>query len=422
MPLDARSLLLGWLLPAAAGAGAGLWLKAPPSAAPANTVPPGHPDAVKLPEDPAIIRLAALAGRTADARIVIGALVRKDAADEDIAAWLAPVLIGEPAWLETFILSIPEERRVDLIRATLWTMSELSPDSVWRLIRSSPAAAEAARTTGSGAGQAGLDVISTCRDSTLAAEVLLDPAKGFPKQDIAEFFRWGSRNRENSRRILEAWASGFWEGDPPECVRSAWAHLHREDRSALGGLEEKLPDALKESAARFDAYARLMQGQDGATGTPAPEELAILGAEELAAFTQDRAESGMPVPLATLAALPRETRSHALEGYFGELYPFHADLAGGAVDSLDRLGFAPEEKQVLLDGAVHHVWNHEGDHGTALRWASRMPDPEARAAVERYLLEDLARHDPAAALDVVETLPAGKLRAAIEKLAARSRP
>ena len=424
MPADARSLLLQWLLPAVAGLGTGICVMAPGgngAAGKTQPAPPLRPDAVKLPEDPVVIRLAALAGRTGDAQVVIEAMLAAGAGDPDLAEWLAPVLIADPAWLERFIPSVPGERQVDLARAALWTMSELSPDSVWELIRSSPFAAQAARAAGRGEHE-GLDVISTCKDSPRAAEVLFDPANGFSNEEIAGYFRWGSGSVPNCRRILEEWAAGRWEGASPECVRSAWLSLRREDREVLQEFEESVPAPLQEETRRFEALAQLMQPDGEIAGNPPASELRILDAQELAEFTENRAEAARPLPLATLAALPQELRGQALENYFNHLFPFQTDRAKEAVGSLDQLALTRAEKQTLLEAAAHRIWNAEGHHETALQWIARMPDRKARATAERNLLEELAKYDPEGALAFAKTMPEGALREEIEQLATGNLP
>ncbi len=95
--------LFWWLaaLPAAAGIAAGIWLT-PAESFPPSTVAVPFPSAGEaaspLPDDPEILKLAAMAGRTREARAKIDDLLAAGAKDEEIAAWLAPILLADPAW------------------------------------------------------------------------------------------------------------------------------------------------------------------------------------------------------------------------------------------------------------------------------------------------------------------------------------
>ncbi len=63
-----------------------------------------------------MVRIAALAGRKTEAIAKIQDLLASGASNEAIAEWLALVLFTDPAWLDTFILTVPEERRIPLTR------------------------------------------------------------------------------------------------------------------------------------------------------------------------------------------------------------------------------------------------------------------------------------------------------------------
>lgn len=425
MPIDSRTLLLSWLLPGIAGLGAGLMLVSPgaktdPAASPEKS--PGPVERANLADDPSTIRLAALAGRTGEARQKIEALFAEGASNEKIAEWLAPILIADPAWLESFILKVDETRRIDLVRAAFWKISEISPDAAWELVRSSPSAANAARTTGSDTEREGLEVLNGCQDSPLAAEVLFDPANGFSAEEIANFFRFNTRNPANNRRILKEWFGGIWEGEAPQCVRSAWLSLRAADEPALRELEKTLPAELKEQAERFEALAKLTSTQGMITTTPGPEELELLGPEELSEFAESRTESGSPLPLETLAQLPPELRGQTFQTYFAYLYPYNEDAARRALQVLDQLDLTRDEKQTLLDGASSQIWRFEGDAKAALELIGRMPDREEAKQIESELLEEFAKFDPQGALEYAASMPAGKLKERIEKLAAEGAP
>lgn len=425
MAVEARTLLFCWLVPAMAGLGTGVIVMAPKEKGPppiSNETTASREEATLLPDDPATLKLAAMAGRTSDARKKIEALFAENAPDEEIAEWLAPILIADPRWLESFILQVHESRRIDLVRATIWKMAETSPDSVWELIRDSPFAAMASRTTGSDKEREGMDVLDGCHGSPLAAEVLFDPACGFSDEEVANYFRFETRSPENSRRVLEEWFAGRWEGDPPKCVRTAWMALRWMDEPALRELQEQLPGPLKAQADRFETLAKLSSTTGMITEDPSPEELGMLGEEELSQFAGDRAEAGRPLPLELLAKLPSELRGGAIASYFAELYPFNRETAEHALEVMDDLGFTRDERQSLLDGAVHQTWSFSGDYQAALGLIAKMPDREAAAQLEGEILKDLAFYDPERALKHVETMPDGELKVQIEMMAKEGLP
>lgn len=416
---------MSWLLPGIAGLGAGVFLMAPkqsPAEIKVAEATSGSNGGTKLPDDPLAIQVAALAGRTGEARKKIEALFADNATDEEIAEWLAPILIADPAWLESFILTVHDSRRIDLVRATIWRISEISPDAVWELMRSSPFAAMAARTTGRDTEREGLDVLNGCHDSPLAAEVLFDPANGFSTEEATRYFRFGTRSRANNERILKEWFGGRWEGEAPECVRAAWLNLRWLDEPVLRELEKDLPDSLKEQAERFEALGKLTMTRGMITGDPGADELAQLGAEELSQFSEMRAEAGKPLPLETLAKLPEDLRGQTFESYFGYLYPYNEETATHALEVLDKLGLKRRERQALLEGAASQIWQFEGDAGKALGLIDRMPDREAAATMRKEMLEELAKFDPQAALEMVQTMPEGALKDQIEKLAKEGSP
>jgi hypothetical protein len=425
MAIDARTLLLSWLLPGIAGLGAGVVLMAPKEKAAmpkSSEVSADRSETAKLPDDPTVIQLAALAGRTGEARKKIEALFAENAPDEAIAEWLAPVLIADPAWLESFILTVHEPRRIDLVRATIWKISEISPDAAWELVRSSPFAAMAARTTGSDVEREGLDVLNGCHDSPLAAEVLFDPANGFSTEEATKFFRFGSQNTANNKRLLKEWFAGRWEGEAPECVRAAWLNLRWLEESTLRELEKEMPEALETQAERFESLGKLTATAGMITEDPSAEELGILGPEELAQFAESRTEAGRPLPLETLAELPPELRGQTFDTYFSYLYPYHQDVAQHALDVLDQLGLKRSERQALLEGAVAQEWSFTGDHEKALEIIARMPDREAAEERKGEVLEDLVKFDPQTGLEFIKTMPSGELKERMEKLAAEGMP
>jgi hypothetical protein len=414
------------VLPALAGIAGGIWLTPrAPSVANADTDPfrlDGGQATVSLPDDPEILKLAAVAGRTHESRLKINDLLAAGAWDTEIAVWLAPILFADPGWLERFILTVPEERRISLVRAAFAELGKLHPDAVWELIGASPFAAMAARSRESDEEYPRLSLSIAYAGSPLAAETLFDPANGFSDEEIARYFRWGGQSAKNSRRILDEWLGGRWPGDPPECIRSAWADLLHQDKDSLQELRGKIPEELQAVADRLDALAALMDTDEPITTDPDPAALRLLGPEELASFAEERAIAARPIPLASLAELPPELREPVIERFFEWMYPFQAGLARQAIEELDLHGFSDEEKRSLLMSAAIHERYHHGDYETALEWAGRIGDPAVRGKFEREMLEDWVRQDPHGALDYAADLPPGPLREDIERQAREAMP
>ena len=209
------AMILRYLLPAVAGVVAGRLLTAEPPVAPVATAEgksEGRQNEVRaLPDKPEVIRLAALAGRTTEARAKLAELVKAGAGDKEIAEWLAPVLVADPAWLEQFILTVPEERRTALIREVFPILGNLHFDADWELMRHSPSALGAAKT--------GIGILVSSSRSPLAAAFLLDPANGFTEKELT-VLEWTVHTPENARRVMEAWKSGHWPAGPRRPGRS----------------------------------------------------------------------------------------------------------------------------------------------------------------------------------------------------------
>lgn len=416
------STMIRWALPAAAGIACGtILVPSQPAVAPAANVAEKvetHP----LPEDLVTIKLATLAGRTTEARAKITKLMAEGAKDEEIATWLAPVLVADPAWLEQYILTVPEERRIGLVRTAFEKMAEIHPDSVWELIRVSPFAVSAAKAKGSDPNYPGLEGIGIRASSSLAADVLFDPAHGFELNEVTRFFRHGAYTRENSKRILEEWLAGRWERATPDCVKPAWYNLRENDPAAFQEIEDKLSPEMRARTAEFKASSSLLDFEGPPRTDYRAEELEPVGANGLATLVEEQAMASAPIPLETLAQLPKDVRGESLENYFGWLYPFGSGFAREALGKLDSLGFSTEEKQSLLENALDGEWNTNGDFEGSMKVVGMMPGGEGRAKAERELLEDYARMDPAAALEFTKTMPEGELRARIEKLATGNLP
>jgi hypothetical protein len=422
--MSPSSFIMRWVLPAAAGiACASLLVPIGTPASPATNAMPGtKEDTTPLPDDPAMIQLATLAGRTTEARSKIAELIAAGAKDDEIATWLAPLLVADPAWLEKFILTVPEARRIDLVRETFKKMAEVHVDSVWELIRVSPAAALAARSAGSDPRYTGLDGIGISRFSSLAADVLFDPAHGFELNEVTRFFRHGAYTRENSKRILEEWLAGRWEGATPDCVKPAWYNLRKNDPAAFQVIEEKLSPEMRARTAEFKASSSLFDFDAPPRTDYRAEELEGVGADGLATLVEKQAMSSAPIPLDTLAQLPEKVRGEALANYFDWLYPFETEMAREALGKLDTLGFTKDEKQALLDSALAGEWSTGGDFEWSMKIVRLMPEGESRTKAERELLEDYARDDPAGTLEFTGSMPEGELRTRIEKLATDNQP
>lgn len=425
MPCKLRIPLLAVGLPSVAGVCAGFLLTgSEPASAPPAEKTSAVTETAALPDDPEIIKLAALAGRTKEARSKLSELLAAGASDEEISSWLAPLLLADPAWLEKFILTVPEERRIALVRHTFGKIGLLHPDAVWELLRSSPFAVEAAKAKDPNRKRRhdGLDILSSPVNSPLASEVLFDPAHGFTDDMIARYFRWGTRDEVNARRILTEWAGGRWSGEPPECIRSAWLSLRWHHLESLRDFEKTMPAELGKWAASFETLAEMKRPLGLITTDPDAEDLKMLKASELEKLVEERAIAGRPIGLSTLAQLPQEAREVAISSYFDWHYPFMEASAAATVESLDRIDLSPGEKQSLLLSAAAAESYHRGDYPTALKWAARVPDEKARTDFERTQYEQWAREDPHAVLEHARSLPDGPLRDRIVRLATEAMP
>lgn len=426
MASDALSLRLvsRWLLPLGTGAVLGALVRMPSGAKPETPPPTEKVEAkVALEDEPTKVKLAALAGRTTEARAKVAALIASGAKDEEIAEWLAPILIADPAALPHLVAGVPAERRTGLARLALRAVVPLHPDSVWEVIRATPFAAEAARANDGDPNYPGLEIIGTAANSRLAAEVLCDPANGFSNEEIAKYFEHGTRNEANARKILEEWIAGRWgEGEPPPCVRSAWSGLRWRNEPELRTLEQTLPDLLKKKVGEFDALAKIYKRFRESSASPTAEEFSHLGGEEFASVAESRGMAGTPLPLDLLAALPEEKRGKALGDYFQWSYPFSLESARQAISHVDELPFSRAEMDSLFRQASEYEWNSQGELGAALALAARIADDKIRLELETGILEEFAQYDPRGALAHVQQMPAGELRDKIEKLATESLP
>lgn len=412
------------ILPAIAGVVLGMMVtgnvEAPASVSDAPVAPASIREAA-LPEDPAIIRIAALAGRTKEVRKKIGDLLAAGAKDDEIAEWLALILFSDPGSLDEFILTVPEGRRIALVRTALLKVSRMQADAVWEAIRSSPFALQAVRSDLEVEKRKGVDILGYARTSPLTAETILNPSYGFTEQEIAATLRF-VRGGENSRRILEEWKKGRWKGEPPGFVRDAWAHFWFNDKDALQEIGKSLPEEYRTFTDRFNALNEQDQHTSNNQTIATAEELSKLGEKELMSVLNDQFCSGRVIPLETFIQLPPVLRKAGLENHFRQDDTFHPDMARNCVEQLDRLDLTNSEKQALLEGAASAVWENQGDYLTALQWSARMPDANGREKFETNLLTEYARADPDGALDFIATLPAGKLRETIERIATEALP
>lgn len=422
--MSLKQLLLNLILPACGGILLGVILTREVERSDSATGKSGARSLVKeapLPDDPAIIRIAALAGRTKVARKKIGDLIAAGAKDDEIAEWLSLILFSDPGSLDKFILTVPEGRRIGLVRMALLKVSRMQADAAWEAIRSSPFALQAARSDLEVEKRKGVDILGYCLRSPFAAETVLDPSFGFTEQEIAATLRFTS-GVENARRILEEWKNGRWKGEPPGFVRDAWAHFWFNDKDALQEIGKSLPEEYHAFTDRFNALNEQDQHTSKNHTIPSAEDLSKLGKGELMQAFQDQWVSGNRIPLETLTQLPAELRKAGIENYFKQDDTFHPDMARNCVEQLDRLNLTNPEKQTLLEGTAAAVWENQGDYQTALQWAARMPDAAGREKFETNILTEFARADPHGALEFIATLPAGKLRETIERIATEALP
>ncbi len=416
-------------LPAVAGLGAGNLLPerqlhpSKPAEVPALAVQNAEPE---LPDDPAIVRIAALAGRTTEAKLKVRDLVAAGANDEEIAEWLSLVLFSDPGWLDNFIQTVPEDRRIALSRLTIFKVGKLQADAAWQLIRNSPYALQAARSDVEIERRKGLNILGYCMGSPLAAETLLNPVFGFTDEEINRNLpsTYGGKNVEC---ILEAWKQGRWKDDPPGFVRDAWAEfriLHEDD---LPKIEKDLPVEIRNSVERFNAYFEQQKQITSAPvgQLPTHEEMAKFSEAALNTALDDLAESGIHVSLESLVRLPEKLRKPALEQYFDrydQYDSFHPKLIRDSIEAAAQLDLTPSENQVILEKAALLIWQDQGDYQTALDWLSQIPDAKSRVESQEKILTELAQQDPQSALESIIPLPAGELRDKIERLATEALP
>ncbi|RYD68214.1 MAG: hypothetical protein EOP83_01285, partial [Verrucomicrobiaceae bacterium] len=236
--------------------------------------------AAPLPDDPETIRLAALAGRPSEARAKIKALLEAGSPDSEIATWLAPLLIADPDWLETFILTVPEERRIGLVRVTFMEIGKLHPDSVWELLKRSPFAAMAAKRADGTPDYKWLELFWRITETDKTASVLFDPALGFSDAELARYLRIGGRKLPTARRVLEEWAAGRWAGEAPDFIRDAWYRLNKRDPATLAELEKKIPESLRSYFEKFRARTDLtakLNAEGLIISDPSVEDLRRIG-------------------------------------------------------------------------------------------------------------------------------------------------
>lgn len=425
--MDAQFLLKRLALPAIAGVGLGFILTGKPEKSAqkqAAPVPAATRTEAKLPDDLAIVKIAAVAGRSTEARGKIRELLAADAKDDEIAEWLALVLFSDPAWLDSFILTVPEDRRIALARLTILKLGNLAPDAAWELIRNSPYARVAARSDVEIEHNKGIHILGYCMmSSDLTAETILDPALGFSDEDIVRALRF-ARGEENARRVIDEWTRGRWKGEPPGFVRDSWTQIGFADKDGRQELEKSLPPGLRNYVDQFNALQKQDElASDSPTGTiPSVEALSKLGPGELMETFENQQTSGGRIPLKTLTKLPANLRKIGIENYFQQDDSFHPDMARQCVEQLDQLDLTTSEKQSLLEKAATSSWEHQGDYQTALDWAARMPDTKGRAKFEEKILTELAQQDPQAALDHVNAMPVGALRDKIERIATEALP
>lgn len=375
----------------------------------------------RLPDDVAIFRVAALAGRTTEARAKLRDLMAADAKDEEIVEWLSLVLFTDPAWLDSFILTVPEDRRIALARLVIFKVGALHADAAWELMRQSPYARLAARSGVKVEDREGIEILGYCMDSPLAADTILNPEFDFSDKEITRVLRFIS-GEENHRRIIEEWKSGRWKGEPPAFVRGAWGYFWHKDKDASREIDQSLPAELRGYAEQFGALYDQSKSVPGAGGIPGVEELSALGVGELSEVFEMQRTSGTHIPLETFVQLPPKLREACIREYFSQSDFFHPEMARECVAQLDRFDLTVAEKQSLLEGAATMSWEELGDYETSLEWASRMPDPKGRAEFEEKFLTELAKAEPGSALEYTAKLPAGELRQKIERIATEALP
>lgn len=376
-----------------------------------------------LPIDPRLIRIAAMAGRTAPAREQLMAALAAEASDDELAPWLAAILVSDPAWLDSLLSRVPKPRRAGLVDSTLHQLIRLDARALWPVLRASPYAAELAKA------QLGHDsqfdpfgpqswiMQSAFIDPTAALDYILDPANGIPDTAARQVSAY---DVPSASRVLNEWQDGRWQDAHYPLVSFAWHTLAREAPEALAEIRANLSDAQQEDANRMHWWSEFHSNPT--LEIPTPTDLAHLNADQIEAVQQRLSAAGIPIPLATLAGLTPDQRREALRIQSYNLREFTPEQVRSHIESLPSLPLLDAEKATILSGASEYLWKEAGDYQGALDLAARIPDPDRFAEATGAILRGLSREDPATAIRFAPNIEDESLRDEFIKAAQQNLP
>ncbi|MCW1915931.1 hypothetical protein OJ996_20250 [Luteolibacter sp. GHJ8] len=416
------SLILRYIFPALAGVAVGsLLVPGSPSsedrAAASKASARGDREAALPPlaDDFHTIELAALGGRTTEAKRKVAELLEEGATDQDIVTWLTPILLSDPGWMEHFVSMVPDGLRPLLVREAMKELSDHHLDAPWEVLKHSPSVMAMTRPPGGGLGQF---LTYGAYQSPHAAAFLLDPANGYTAQEIRQALQSARYNPANARTMLEAWKSGrLPAGFEKDILPSAWLSLkHQAPDTAEALMKNLSPDQ--------EAWFAIRQ-QDSADSSryseqlkhPESTRLEDFSETHIASYILELEESGRRVSLEQLGRLPENLRKQAAKDYLRYTYPYHSEGVMEDLRTLPSLGFSEKEQLQILERGIDGEWSDSGNFANAIELAGMIPDAGKREEKRRALLEDLAKYDPEAALEYAATLPDGEDRSRLEQQA-----
>ncbi|MFC7337530.1 hypothetical protein ACFQY0_10110 [Haloferula chungangensis] len=432
MPLSLRLILLHIAAPVAAGAAlAAVTTWAPAKSAPEDEQSTSSKASLRrsitseapLPNDPELIRFAAMAGRTGPAREQLMAALAADASNGELATWLAAILIAEPAWLETFLKSVPEARRTNIVGSALSKLIHLDKRALWPVLRASPFAAALAKSqlsnysTSDPFSSQPLIIEAAGYDPNGALDFILDPANGIPDSVLHHI---SPNDKSSATRMLNEWLSNHWPDESISRINSAWCIIEKEDPEALEKIREKLTAEQLTHVERMSWMSEFISRNP--VEIPDATELATLNAEEVEVVRGELSAAGIPMPLELLAELTPDQRSKALRIQSMNLRDFTPEQVRAHIESLHAIPLLDTEKTMLLTGASDYLWKEAGDYQGALNLAAQISDPGQSTKITRNLLYQLAVEDPASAIQYSPDIGDEALRNEIIRIAEQNQP
>lgn len=363
-----------------------------------------------LPDDPAVLKMAAYGGRTKEAREALAKALAAGAPVAELADWLAPVLAVDPGWCDAFLKTVPEVMRAELMARTLTLMGEgPCAEAGWEVVRQSP---EALKLMVAGMQKkGGIHSFPLPGIEGAACEaVLFDPASGFTSWNLATICQEG----RPARRLLEEWRAGRLEARKAMNVLwYAWSNLRDQDPAGLERLMKDAPEEIGRALAGFEVEARLGKKVNDAWAELRPGDLgAIQRPGGVMEVLFARTDSGQPVPLEFLEELPSsESSRRTRSGYLSRLLPEHVEMVGRYLEGLDASNLTSADKDSLFEAAGRSLYDQTGDIGKALDWIARMPSAEKNWRVIDSVLVRYINDYPEQAREVILShVPEGERR------------